>query len=151
MRAWLFALALAGCGQEGGDLSGSLDEIYRLEHTGVRARLYSSELAIEYTRDDGSVPVRVSLRGTPETIGEGEYDLFEMGGLGGRAPDGNEVPAMISGTLEIDTYEPTEGGDCSGSFEATFEAGRDRLNLNGSFNAPLDVVGWPPRPEDFEE
>ena len=46
---------LLACDDEGA-LGGSIGDVYRLGHDGVRARLYDSELSIEYTRDNGSVP-----------------------------------------------------------------------------------------------
>ena len=60
--ALIFANGLLGaCGSEN-DLSGSLEQVYRLQFDQVRARLYSSEFAVEYVvSKSGAVPVRVTL------------------------------------------------------------------------------------------
>lgn len=136
-------VVFAGCGADS-DLDGSLSEIYRLDHDTVRARLYATELAIEYVAGDDSVPVRVSLR-FEELPREGDYDLLETGDVGGRRADGTEMPRFSSGTISIDSFEPYDDGDISGDFTARFKTGGDTLDLTGSFDTSLELVDWPPR------
>ena len=143
---WLL-LAVAGCAS-GDELSGSLSDVYRLEHDAVRARLYSSELSIEYFRSDGSVPVRVTLRrDDKEPKANSSFDLKKHGHVGGQLRDGTEVPRLLSGKLRLDEFEAEEGGAVVGSFEATFEGDRDTLGLSGSFDTALAVIDWPVEPE----
>jgi hypothetical protein len=146
-RALLLGLALVAGGCTGETLFGSLSDVYRLEHESVRARLYDSELAIEYVDVRGGVPVRVSLRTTEATpAAGGEYDLMAVGDITGVLADGTEIPRIVEGTLELSEFENRPGGACAGDFDARMDAGRDILALTGRFDATIEVVTWPPTP-----
>lgn len=141
----LMLVASAGCSGE--SLYGSLSDVYRLDHESVRARLYDSELAIEYIDARGGVPVRVSLhtREAEPTDG-GEYDLMGVGDITGVLSDGTEIPRLVEGTLRLSDFENGPGGRVAGDFDARMDAGRDILGLTGRFDATLEVVTWPPTP-----
>lgn len=143
----LLLLTATACASEG-ELEGSLSDAYRLGHDDVRARLYASELAIEYARDDGSVPVRVTLkvRDMPPAGGE-RYDLGDHGAVTGQLSDGTEIPAFIDGSLKLDEFKPEDGARVRGSFDATFDGVRDTLGLRGDFDTRLEVVDWPRQPD----
>ncbi|MDD9968377.1 MAG: hypothetical protein OXR73_19215 [Myxococcales bacterium] len=131
-----------GCTDEG-DLSGSLSDVYRLDHSTVRARLYASELSVEYAREDGSVPVRVTLRRRDQEPRMGTFDLGEVGAITGQLADGTNIPTFLDGTLTLDEFSPEQGAAVVGSFEATFGGQRDTLALSGDFDTSLDLVDWP--------
>lgn len=143
----LLGLSAASCASEG-ELDGSLSDAYRLGHDDVRARLYASELAIEYARDDGSVPVRVALDVREVTPKAGEtYDLGEHGSIGGQLADGTEIPTFIDGKLRLDAFRPVEGASVRGTFEGTFDGVRDTLGLHGEFDTTLELIDWPLSPD----
>ena len=133
---------LAGCADEG-DLSGSLSDVYRLDHSIVRARLYASELSIEYARQDGSVPVRVTLRRRAQEPAPGTFDLGAAGAITGQLADGTNIPPFLGGSLTLDEFQPEQGAPVVGSFEGTFGGQRDTLALSGDFDTSLEVIGWP--------
>jgi hypothetical protein len=138
-------MLVAGCADEGG-LSGSLGDVYRLDYDVVRARLYSSELSVEYVTASGSVPVRVTLRVRDVELEGREYDLVAHGDVTGRNADGSEIPRFTEGVFELDEFAPETGATVAGSFDASFASGRDTLSLSGSFDTSLEVVDWPPQP-----
>lgn len=149
-------LAVA-CGPED-ELSGSLDQVYVLKHSGTRARLYSSELAVEYLGPQQSVPVRVSLRlaaieEDDRILAPGRYDLAVLGDITGAQADGSVIPRFSSGRIDFDAVGTTPGARVEGSFSANFATERDTLGLSGSFATRLDVIEEPeivPRPEEEE-
>ena len=61
--ALFLALVLSFWGCADNTLGGSLADFYDTKFDGVRARLYEDELAVEYYRDNGEVPVRIAGRG----------------------------------------------------------------------------------------
>ncbi|MDX9720753.1 MAG: hypothetical protein RBU37_08390 [Myxococcota bacterium] len=151
-----FALlsGLAGACEDS-SLSGSLTDYYNTDFDRVRARLYSSELTIEYVRETGEVPVRVSLRRGDAGIGTGSHDLTTRGGVTGRSGD-MDIPPFISGQLQLDDFSAKPGAAVKGEFTAKFQTGKDELSLSGSFSTKLEVVervegyevdGYPPEPE----
>ncbi len=144
-------LALAchlGC-SEGNELSGSLDQVYRLDFSSVRARLYSSQLAIEYVAASEAVPVRITLRRRkgrrPST---GSHNLLKYGDITGELEDGNAIPRFSQGTLRLDEYADEQDALVVGDFDATFDLGRDTLSLSGHFDTNLDVVTDPGPPHE---
>jgi len=140
IAAAALACALAACG-DGEDLSGSIDQVYSLDYQTVRARLYSSELAIEYVDARGAVPVRVTLRrAAEEPSAGGDYDLQASGDLTGRHADGSELPRFDTGALHLDDYDASGDAFVSGSFEANFRSERDTLSIAGRFAAELEIV-----------
>lgn len=134
----LLALLSASCGTEN-DISGSLADFYDVKFDGVRARLYSSELSIEYWRENGEVPVRLTLRIGDKPPKAGEFDLMTLGAITGRSDD-QDIPFTTSATLTLDEFTPKDGATISGTFDASFRAGGDKLSLNGKFETTLNVV-----------
>jgi len=136
------ALALTACSDAGGSLSGSLDNYYRLDFEQARARLYSSELALEFVASDGQVPVRVSLHHPDGVFKTGTYDLVKHGDITGQRGD-SRIPRFLSGTLEIERFSARDGDEIEASFEATFQTGRDKSTLSGEILTHLEVVDAP--------
>ncbi|MBN1656626.1 MAG: hypothetical protein JXA30_22835 [Deltaproteobacteria bacterium] len=132
------------------ELSGSLEEVYRLQFDLVRARLYSSEFALEYlVSKSGVVPVRLtlnrkSLNKDKKELKSGEsYDLNRYGDITGRQADGTEIFRFSSGTLHLDAFDTAQDSEVSGSFDAKFRAGDDSFTLSGDFLTELEVVPEP--------
>jgi hypothetical protein len=147
------AFALLWSCTEDNDLSGSLEEVYQLQFDLVRARLYSSEFAVEYLLTKGGVvPVRLtldrkSLRKADKKLESGEsYDLERYGDITGRQVDGTELFRFSSGTLHLDAFEPEQDAEVQGSFDAKFRVGDDSFTLTGSFLTELELVPEPNLP-----
>lgn len=143
-RRWLalglIALSLAtmtSCGREG-DLTGSMERFYDLSYAQVRARHYPSELAIEYVREDGQVPVRVTVRTDQIKVGQ-QLNLLEVGTISGRTRE-TDLPDPLTGSITIDAFEKSPGSNIQGSFEASFSVGQDKASLSGRFNTQLEVI-----------
>jgi len=136
--ALVVAIVATACSKDEASLVGSLGDFYELRHDAVRARLYPSELAIEFVRENFEVPVRVTVSTDPElTIGE--YDLAERGDVTGRS-DGVDIPRFRGGTLELRRYDGLADTRISGDFNATFETGKDVASLAGQFDTTLVVL-----------
>ena len=137
------ALAIVACDSDANDLSGSVSEFYPLGFETVRARLYGSELAIEYVRVDGETVARVTVRRAElDPTGPGVIDLADFGDLTGSA-GGVELPPFYDGTLELTAYRPVDRAPLSGSFEARIQSGATRLSIRGTFKARLELVEVP--------
>ena len=134
------AMLLMSCGaQRGGKLNGSLLDFYDVEYSTVRARLYSSELAIEYVREDGEVPVRVTvLRDVDLAAGE-SIEIPARGNITGRVGD-TDMPELSDGSVLLDEFEIVEGSQVVGNFSASFSLGMDTASLSGEFDIPLEIV-----------
>ncbi len=152
MRNWLssklvwsllfVALVATGCSDAGGSLSGSLGDFYDLSFDHTRARLYSSEFALEYVAKDGQVPIRVSVQRGDKGIEAGTYDLKARGDITGQRGD-NRIPRFLSGTIEFTSFSNKQGAPVEGSFQAEFQTGRDKATLSGDFSTSLEVVDGP--------
>ena len=135
----LVLVSLGGCADENA-LSGSLSDFYNVSFDGVRARLYPTELAIEYIRENGEVPVRVTIE-----VDEGErlttrtYTLPEKGGVTGRSGT-NDIPPLDTARIELEEYAGADGTPIVGTFDASFLTGDDTTSLNGVFDTTLEVV-----------
>lgn len=140
-HAWIIVMGLAvsACSSDDGGLQGSLKDFYNLDFESVRARLYPTELAVEYVRAGGQVPVRITLRPDGEPIKAASYDLVTLGDITGRSGD-NDIPQFVSGTLKLDTFEAVNGARIAGEFEAQFATGEDKASLAGDFDTQLEVV-----------
>jgi len=133
-------IALFSCSDDEAALKGSLGDFYDISYSTVRARLYSSELSIEYVQEDLQVPVRVSLRKlSTGVLAPGAYDLTALGTISGRSRD-NDIPRMVSGKLVLDEFEPVNGSRIVGKFDAKFATGNDEASLVGEFSTILEVV-----------
>ena len=104
----------------------------------MRARLYPSELAIEFVSEADEVPVRITLLRDPPLATE-TYDLVERGEITGRA-DGVEIPRFITGSLTLENWEAIQDARVRGEFDATFETGKDVASLAGEFDTTLEVI-----------
>lgn len=134
------ALGVGACGDVADTLEGSVSDFYPLAFASVRARLYDSELAIEYVRADGETVVRVTVRRDErDPRGPGAIDLGDFGDLSGSA-GGVELPPMSDGRLVLDAYRPRDGARVEGRFEGKVESGDTRLSVRGTFSARLDLV-----------
>ncbi len=143
LLAGLFAFGAlaAGCDQANNTLHGSLSEVYNLHFESVRARLYTSELSIEYIDTHSAVPVRLTLDlSVVEPAADQSYDLMEVGDITGRMPNDTEIPRFTEGELDLDQYLAEPDADVTGSFTAKFLTGRDTLTLSGDFETTLEVV-----------
>ena len=131
---------VTSCGQDKqGELSGSLQQFYDTSFERTRARLYSSELAIEYVREDGEVPVRISVRRGPHLKTDTSIDLIEFGSLTGRSRD-TDMPLLSSGKVTFERLDFEDGEMVVGEFDASFSVGRDTASLSGSFETSLEDV-----------
>jgi hypothetical protein len=137
------ALWLGACAGRGGSVHGSVGEVYDLRFDVVRARLYETELALEYARSDGAVPVRVSVSRVALESGRRELALGVDADVGGTTRDGSTMPSAESGTVRLDRFDPW-GGDprVRGSFDARIPTTTAVLELVGDFDLPLEIVDW---------
>lgn len=133
----LSLVTMTSCGQEG-DLTGSMERFYDLSYAQVRARHYPSELAIEYVREDGQVPVRVTVRADQLKVGQ-KLDLLKVGTISGRTRE-TDLPDPLTGSITLDSFELSSGAEIQGSFEASFNVGQDKASLSGRFNTQLEVI-----------
>jgi len=145
------ALAASGCA-ENNALSGSLTDFYDVSFDFVRARLYPSELAIEYARTNGEVPVRLTLAVGESALKPGTYELPAAGDISGRSGT-TDIPAITSATVDLGEFSPVPGTAVVGSFYASFRTGDDVTSLTGDFDTHLVVIehadgydlgGYPP-------
>jgi hypothetical protein len=147
LQAAILAIGiLSACGSDN-SLSGSLDEVYRLQFDLVRARLYSSEFAVEYVvSKSGVVPLRVTisqkaLRENDRKLEAGEsYNIAEYGDITGRQADGTDIFRFASGKLKFDKFTPEQDAEVRGSFDAKFRTGDDVFTLTGDFQTELEIV-----------
>lgn len=133
--------ASVGCESGRNTLGGSVGESYDLSFDTTRARLYSSELAVEYVRESGEVPVRVALDRGGGSVGTGSYSLGDRGSVVGRVEQ-NRLPEMRSGELILREFEARTGARVRGRFSAELESANDdsSLSLRGRFATTLEVV-----------
>jgi len=114
-----------GCAEDTPNyLEGSLTRAYQLEFSRTRARLYDSELAIEYltgggARDAQRVTLRITLANTNLIRGR-NYDLLDEGYIGRSDFYGDSLPELLSGSLEMSSFRPEDGSVIAGDFEALF-------------------------------
>ena len=141
LLAFFLLPQLSGCGDDnGGSLGGSLGDIYDISFETVRARLYPSELAIEYVNAAGEVPVRITVRLVQvDVVGPATVDLASKGDITGSAA-GIQMPRLKTGTLELKTYKPADSADVKGDFTANLGVGDSKYSLHGDFNTTLEVV-----------
>lgn len=140
----MFALCMlstmTSCGaQKGGTLTGSLLDFYDAEYSTVRARLYSSELAIEYVREDGEVPLRVTILRDANLISGKTFELPGQGNMTGRVGD-TDLPELSAAKVTLDTFEIVDGTRVVGTFSSSFRLGMDTASLSGEFDTELEVV-----------
>jgi hypothetical protein len=140
---------LSACAEDN-SLSGSLDQVYRLQFDQVRARMYSSEFAVEYlVSKSGVVPIRLtvnlkSLREDNKKLKSGEtYDLDKYGDITGRQADGTELFRFSSGKITLDEFKREQDAEIQGSFDSKFRAGDDVFTLTGDFLTELELVPEP--------
>ena len=138
----LLSLCVAGsaCATDEDSLDGSISAYYPLAFSDVRARLYDSELAIEYLQPDGESIVRITVRrAEKDPTGPGRIDLGEFGDITGSA-DGADLPDFVRGDLRLGEFAPKDRAQVSGSFDGLLASGNITLSIRGTFAARLDVV-----------
>jgi hypothetical protein len=135
-------VGVCACSETGGSLSGSLGDYYDLSFAHSRARLYSSDLAVEFVAADGQVPVRVSIMRDEEGLAAGTFNLEEQGDITGQRGD-TRIPRFISGTVKLTTFSAKDGAPIKGNFTAKFETGRDESTLDGEFTTNLEMIDGP--------
>ena len=136
----------AGCDDQGDNyLEGSIADSYDLDFDKTRARLFESELSIEYV-DGGEqgemVALRVTLSLRDGPLSEGVvYDLKAEGSVSRGQGMGSDLPDLESGEIELDEYSGKDGSKVKGTFKALFvTSDNTRKNLRGGFSAVLEVV-----------
>lgn len=131
--------------EEDNYLAGSLTKSFDFNFDYVRARLYESELSIEYVdkqKNAEQVALRVTLKrdGTPLAAGE-TYDLLERGTVGRGAGYASALPELESGSVELKEFGSETGSHISGEFKAVFLTDENtKQTLRGGFSAELEVV-----------
>jgi len=140
----LLLAALTGCAESGPTyLEGSLADVYDVRFDEVRARLYDSELSIEYLLNDPDEGQLVSLRVALENISLAEntaYDLVDRGDIG-RSDSLVALPDVEEGRLVFDTWTGEEGSAVVGDFDASFlTSDETTLVLRGGFDTTLELV-----------
>ena len=125
-------------------LDGSLTESYDLSFDETRARLYESELAIEYVDDPqgaATVVLRVTLDAEVEPKAGKSYDLVEHGEITQSGALNPSLPELDEGDLDLEDYGNDEGAKVVGSFDAAFVTGEGQtLQLQGRFKTELEVI-----------
>ena len=130
---------LAACDDEeaAADLHGSVSRVYPLDYQSVRARLFTSELAIQYVADREVIVSAVARLENLSIDGPTTVDLTEHGEVVGAR--GNTVlPPFLSGTLRLEAYSPTAGAKVSGSFDAVLEGDDRDYAVHGDFDTQLE-------------
>ncbi|MCA9543808.1 MAG: hypothetical protein KC613_05440 [Myxococcales bacterium] len=142
--AWVLAFALVACGDDTSEaprLTGSVARVYPLDFATTRARLGTTELAIQYVASGGAVPVQVvvDLQACP-VAGPGALDLTACGTvLGSRGA--SDLPPFVRGALRLETYAPTAGARVAGDFDAVLAVADGReFTVRGAFAAALELV-----------
>lgn len=149
MRRLLLTVAVvlsSGCKKlEANWLDGSLLETYDLAFDQVRARLYSSEMAVEYIFDPEGT-AKVALRITVDVEGGQleagkSYNLANRGSISRSDAYGSPLPDLESGTLELFEYGSENGASVEGEFDTTLSGAEDTtLQVQGGFKTTLEVV-----------
>lgn len=137
-------LLLFGCAAEADNaLEGSLADFFDLSFDQTRARLYDSELSIEYVdsvRGD-LVVLRVTLTRETALVADVAYDLQAAGSLGMSDSVGSALPPVLTGTLAFEDVAEAEAAVVEGWFDATLEPQRSvGLAVQGRFLAEMEVV-----------
>jgi len=134
--------AFAACGEdtESDTLTGSVSRIYPLSFDSVRARVTSTQFAIQYVKG-GQVPVQVVIELMHHPIeGPATFDLA-FGGTVVGSRDGNSLPDFIDGQLILKKVALSQGATISGEFNAN--VGTDSGNnyaVHGTFDTTLEVI-----------
>ena len=125
-------------------LDGSLTESYDLAFDETRARLYDSELAIEYVEDPQgtqTVVLRVTLDTDVEPKAGKSYDLVEHGEITQSGALNTSLPDLDEGDIALEEYGDDNGAKVVGSFDAAFVTGDgETLQLQGRFKTELEVM-----------
>ncbi|MEM1348917.1 MAG: hypothetical protein AAGI01_10200 [Myxococcota bacterium] len=163
---FLAASVLGGCAADPNQLDGSLERFYDLSYATVRARLYSGELSIEFVRETGEVPLRVTMRRDSnlttgvsfvERGGKARFDAIREDDpsaqlpeyaeqdvlISGRSGD-TDMPDMIRGTVIFSAFDVFEESRIAGEFTASFQVGEDEASLTGRFDTTLELVDMVP-------
>ena len=138
--ACLLALTLWSCGTEDTAevaLHGSVSRIYPLQYDSVRARLFTSELAIQYVSGREVIISAVARLDDMPVEGPTTIDLGQHGEVVGNR--GNVIlPPFLSGTLVLDAYAPREGSAVTGYFDAVIDGDDRNYAVHGDFDVLLE-------------
>ena len=125
-------------------LDGSLTESYDLAFDDTQARLYTSELAIEYVEDPqgaATVVLRVTLDSDVEPKAGKSYDLVKWGDITQSDATNTTLPDLDEGDVALEEYQDEDGAKVVGSFDASFVTGEgETLQLQGRFKTELEIV-----------
>ena len=125
-------------------LDGSLTESYDLAFDDTQARLYTSELSIEYVDDPqgmATVVLRVTLDADVEPKAGKSYDLVEHGEITQSDATNTTLPDLDQGELDLEEYGDKAGDKVVGSFDASFVTDEGQtLQLEGRFKTELELV-----------
>ena len=136
----LSLLLLAGCAPpDAPPLEGSLTDSYDLTFEVTRARLYDSELSIEYLSLAPEVVVlRVTVLNGGDLSGGRAYDLLDRGHIGRSDSFDAELPELTGGELRLDALHSDH---TAGDFDALFTTVEGNvLTLRGVFDAPVEEI-----------
>ncbi len=151
--AWLTAIIIlcvvfGGCEDTGDNyLEGSMTKSFDMDFDSTRARLYESELSIEYVADSDEgekIAFRVTINSGEVVLESGTaYNMVTDGSVSRGQGYGSALPELESGTLYLDSFSEEDGSNVSGTFNARFIASDQTIKtLRGGFSASLEVVEW---------
>ena len=130
---------MAGCQNDATRLNGSIGKLYDLTFDHVRVRLYESEFAVEYVREDGQIPVKVVVERRGESLERRTYDLAERGDVLGRVDD-RRLPPLEGGTIRLRSFGTESGDIVEGRFDVRLTSGDTTFTLQGRFDGAVEVV-----------
>ncbi len=140
-----FGVILGSCDESENYLRGSLADSYDMEFDSIRARLYASELSIEYVVDSEQgekITLRVTLNAGAGVLVAGKtYNLATDGTISRGEGFDAKLPELSTGTLDLSEYAGTDGSAVEGEFSATFiTTNQNKLSLRGAFVTELEIV-----------
>ncbi len=144
----LICALLGGCDDDGNNyLSGSMTKSFDMDFDTTRARLYESELAVEYVADSDQgekIAFRVTISASEVVLEPGTvYDLATDGTTSRGQGYGSPLPEIESGQFYLDAFSGEDRSPISGSFTARFLASDQTIKtLRGGFSTSLEVVQW---------
>ena len=141
VSAVLIAGCLLSCDEDKDNyIDGAVKDSFNISFKGVRARLFSSELSIEYFRNETEVALRITVDVSAGLAAGKTYDLLTEGAITRDEVFGN-LPELKSGTVTLDKFTEKGGSEISGSFDAIFVTDKgNEQGLFGGFLTELEVV-----------
>jgi len=118
-------------------LHGSVSRVYPLQYDSIRARLFTSELAIQYVSGREVIISAIARLDERALEGPTTVDLGLHGEVVGNR-GGVILPPFLSGTLQLDAYAPNEGSAVTGYFDAVIEGDDRNYAVHGDFDVTLE-------------